>query len=145
MQVNDRALTSIRNSWSRYLVPVALGLAGTASAHHSFANFDQSKSQSLQGTVKAFEFHFPHSWIWLNVTDAKGGTQVWGFEGAGPVELNRIGGWTASTLRPGDKISVKFCPLLGGKPGGAFTSVTLSNGKLLKGFELACVPKKPPQ
>lgn len=124
---------------------LAVGLAGSVGAHHSFAIFDQTKTRTVEGTVKAFEFHFPHTWIWLTVPDEKGGAaQAWGFEGAGPVELNRIGGWTAKTLRPGDKITVTFCPMRDGKPGGAFTSVKFADGRVLKGFELACTPKKPP-
>lgn len=145
MQLDTDVLKTLcRQRWLN-IVPLVLLLMGSAQAHHSFANFDQSKRLTLTGTVKAFEFHFPHSWIWLDVPGNKGAVQVWGFEGAGPVELNRIGGWKAGTLRPGDKITVTFCPLRDGKPGGAFTSVKLADGSVLKGFELACVPKKPPQ
>lgn len=145
MQVNIDMSKRIFRKWSLCLLPIALGIADSADAHHSFANFDQSQSKTVAGTVKAFEFQFPHAWIWLTVPDAKGGAQVMGFEGAGPAELNRIGGWKPGTLHQGDKISVTFCPLRDGKPGGAFTSVQLADGRVLKGFELACVPKKAPQ
>lgn len=143
MRIDAEFLKRACRQWR--FVPIALGLAALAQAHHSFSNFDQSKRMSLSGTVKAFEFHFPHAWIWVDIPGSKGSVQTWGFEGAGPVELNRIGGWTAGTLRPGDKITVTFCPQRDGKAGGAFTSVQLADGRVLKGFELACVPKKPPQ
>jgi hypothetical protein len=120
-----------------------LAVASAAQAHHSFAMFDQNQRKSIDGTVRTFEFTFPHSWLWVDVPDGKGGAVTWGFEGAGPAELNRLGGWTHTSVRRGDKITVNYCPLRSGKTGGAFTSVKLADGRVLKGFELACVPKQP--
>lgn len=138
--------TVIKTNQCRLIVALLamLTAASAAHAHHSFANFDQSQRKSIEGTVRAFEFTFPHSWLWIEVPNGRGGSVAWGFEGAGPAELNRIGGWTGTSVRPGDKVTVNYCPLRSGKAGGAFTSVKLADGRVLKGFELGCVPKQPP-
>ena len=40
-------------------------------------------------------------------------------------------GWKATTLKPGDKVTVKVFPLRDGDPGGLFQSVTLASGEVL--------------
>src|SRR5690349_10183962 len=72
-------------------------------AHHSFAPFDMSKEKTITGTVTKFEWTNPHSWIWLEVSNDKGGVETWGVEGMSPNYLARRG-WTKSTLKPGDKV-----------------------------------------
>jgi hypothetical protein len=49
-------------------------LAGAAQAHHSAVMFDHSKCVVINGTVRAFQFESPHSWLWLTVPDGKGGS-----------------------------------------------------------------------
>ena len=45
----------------------AMLTASSALAHHSFAMFDQSKSVTVQGTVKDFRWANPHVFIQLLV------------------------------------------------------------------------------
>jgi len=67
----------------------SLGLAGIASvllaapvfAHHSFSMFDQSKTVSVVGNVKEFEWINPH--VWLHVVALADG-KTWSFEAGGP-------------------------------------------------------------
>src|SRR6185437_9555318 len=73
-----------------------------ALAHHSFAMFDANKCVRLTGTVKVFQWTFPHSWLWLVVPDGTGGMQPWGFEGLPPSQLVRETGWQRSWLKVGD-------------------------------------------
>ena len=40
-------------------------------------------------------------------------------------------GWRASTLKPGDKVSVLVYPLRNDEKGGQFISITLPDGKAL--------------
>lgn len=120
------------------LCGVTAGLSGDiASAHHSFANFDNTKCVTLAGTVRNYEWTFPHSWIWITVQNNKGGTDIWGFEGEPPSNLSQRG-WSKTSLKKGDKITVKFSPLRSGQMGGAFSSVTLPDGKVLAGARDAC-------
>lgn len=105
-------------------------LAATASAHHSGAMFDQSKQQTLAGTVKEFQWTNPHSWIQLLVPNDSGGTDEWSIEMAGPPALYREG-WRVSTLKQGDKITVLINPMRDGSKGGNFVSGTGADGKAL--------------
>ena len=118
----------------RFLVVMGIaGLAlsaGAASAHHSYAMFDREKSLALNGTVAAFKWTNPHSWLELKVPNAKGGADVWGVEFGSPSALVRAG-WRASTLKPGDTVVVTVRPLRSGEFGGAFVSVQLPDGRVL--------------
>lgn len=109
---------------------LAAGLPPCAVAHHSFATFDNTKTVTLVGTVKTFEWTNPHTWIWLVVTDAKGAGQVWGIEGAAPGELTRHG-WTRHSLNAGDKITLDIHPLRDGRAGGSYSRVTFADGHSL--------------
>lgn len=103
---------------------------GTADAHHSFATFDMTRTIALKGTVHSFEWSNPHTWVWLDVTNAQGTTVTWGLEGAAPGELSRHG-WTKHSLNPGDKISVDIHPLKTGQNGGSFSKIVFDDGREL--------------
>jgi hypothetical protein len=114
----------------------ALGLATIAvatsavpvAAHHSFAMFDGSKTTTLEGTIRQFQWTNPHSWIYLTVADAQGQPADWPIELGAPNGLVRQG-WTPKTLTPGMKVKVLVHPLRDGKPGGQFMALTLPDGK----------------
>ena len=106
------------------------GAAAPALAHHSFAMFDFQASKSVTGTVEQFDWTNPHTFIWLEVPSASGATERYGFEGMSPNYLGRRG-WSKSTLKPGDKVTVTFHPLKDGSKGGTYQKVTLSDGKEL--------------
>ena len=105
---------------------------GPAAAHHSAAPFDMANQQTVTGTVKQVEWTNPHTWIWLNVTNDQGIVETWGFEGMSPNYWARRG-WTRTTLKPGDTISLVFRPLKDGSHGGMFVSTKLADGRVLTG------------
>lgn len=107
-------------------------VATTAWAHHSGAGVDRTKTVTITGVVKEFRWTNPHSWIDLEVADAKGAPTVWSVEMNPPPYLVRSG-WKASTLKPGDKVSVTLNPIRTGEPGGIFVSVMLADGRVLDG------------
>ena len=76
---------------------VAAGLmmsAGTISAHHSFAaEFDDSRTISVQGVVTEFRLVNPHATMHMDVKDEEGKTVTWEVEFAGRLNLAK-GGWT---------------------------------------------------
>ena len=108
-----------------------LVMATAAWAHHSGAGVDRTRTVTITGTVKEFRWTNPHSWIDLEVTDAKG-TALWSIEMNPPPYLVRSG-WKSSTLKPGDKVSVTLNPIRTGEPGGIFVSVALADGRVLDG------------
>ncbi len=64
------------------LTAIALAAFTTpAFAHHSFAMFDATKTVTLKGTVKEFEWTNPHSWLRITVSDEKTGKPaLWALE-----------------------------------------------------------------
>ena len=105
-------------------------VAAPAFAHHSFAIFDTAKMSYSTGTVKEFELVNPHTWLHVNLVDAKGQSTVWSFEGGSVAQLVSLG-WSKDTFRVGDKIEVGFHPMKDGSRGGQLMSVKMASGKKL--------------
>ena len=98
------------------LVGVILaGLSGPvmmlpAQAHHSFpATYKVDEQTKIQGTVKAFLFRNPHSFVHVMAPDEKGQKQRWAVEWGGGGQLNRQG-VTRETLKPGDHVVITGNP-----------------------------------
>ncbi len=107
-----------------------LPFASTAVAHHSFAMFDRSRTESITGTVKALELVNPHGWLRIMVPDTNGVSNEWSLELGGAGQLARFG-WTPNAIHPGDKVIVQIHPLRDGSYGGQLISVTLPGGRVL--------------
>lgn len=119
------------NGWRHWQLAVAFMLIRTiapvpALAHHSFAAFDLSQEKTITGTIADFQWTNPHTFVWIDVPTAGGGTEKWGIEGMSPNFLERRG-WSKNTLHPGDKVTVTFHPTKFGH-GGSFVRVTLPDG-----------------
>ena len=99
-------------------------------AHHSFATFDITTQKSVTGTVKQVDWTNPHIWLWIDVPNDKGGADTYGFEGMSPNFLARRG-WTRTTLKTGDKITINFRPMKDGSKGGMFMTGQMAVGKTL--------------
>jgi hypothetical protein len=112
----------------KLLLAVCLAaLISSAAAHHSAAMFDMSKTVTLQGTVKEFQYTNPHSWLQVLVVGPDGKTVEWGFETEGPSTLLRLG-IKAKTFKPGDKVTVVASPMRDGRPAGAWISAVKADG-----------------
>ena len=119
-----------------------LAVAAPASAHHSFAMFDFSKTVTLKGTVKEFQWTNPHVILWVE-TDPAGADPgvLWSAELTSPGNLMR-NGWSRHSLKEGDKIELELNPLRDGKHGGGFhKAVLVATGQVLTG---ASPGSKPP-
>ena len=76
-------------------------------AHHAFsAEFDAQKPLTMTGTVTKVEWQNPHTWFYIDVTDANGRVENWGMELASPNLLMR-NGWTRSSMQIGDVVTVE--------------------------------------
>ena len=80
-----------------------------ASAHHSTANFDSTKTTSITGTVTYFAFTNPHSYFDIDVTDKKGVVQHYKVFTVAKVVMTR-NGWTVGDLKAGDQVAVSGNP-----------------------------------
>src|SRR5215469_10061450 len=114
-----------------------------AAAHHSFAMFDASKTVTLEGAVKDFQWTNPHAWIMLNVASPQGQADVWAIELNGPSALVRDG-WKPKTLAPGMNVSVTIHPLRDGSNGGQFLQVKLPDGSQMGRGGIAPPAATPP-
>ncbi len=123
------------------LFPLAIAmLAAPAFAHHSKAMFDDSKCFSLSGTVRNFEWEYPHSWLWIIVPTVNNDAQIWAFESMSPAQLEEVDHrWNKHAVNIGDKVTVKFSPLRDGRHGGSMNKVTLSSGQTLEGSPNSCL------
>lgn len=101
-----------------------------ATAHHSFAMFDLTKEVTVQGVVKQFTWANPHVWLDIMVSGDNGQAQTWGLESLAVGLLYRQG-WTADSLKPGDKVTVVVHPMRDGTFGGQLMRVTLADGHVL--------------
>jgi hypothetical protein len=90
-------------------------------AHHSFTMFDANNPQNLTGSVVAFNWTNPHTFVDLEVVDENGVKTIWQLE-HGPKNMLSRRGWDANSFKPGDQIDVEIHPLTSGKPGGRFMS-----------------------
>ena len=112
----------------------AIGVAGFAvfaiaapvSAHHTHANFDQSRFINLTGTVTEMRWMNPHVWFYMRVAE-NGQERPWSMEGGSTAALTR-GGWTRDTIKAGDKVTVRCHPQKDGTNGCLMGFVTNING-----------------
>ena len=109
---------------------VATLAASSALAHHSFAMFDQSRSVTLNGTVKDFRWTNPHAFIQLLVKTEGGAENEWSIEMSSPEHLARVG-WRPGTLKPGDNVTLVIHPMRDGSTGGQYLSGTGPDGPLI--------------
>jgi hypothetical protein len=110
-------------------LPLAAALAALpASAHHSFAMFDNTRSVTLHGKVTAYQWTNPHSYLDIDADDGKGGTKHYTMEMTSPNMLHR-GGWSSRTVKAGDVVTAVMSPLRDGQSGGLLLELTLPNGK----------------
>ena len=89
--------------------------------------FDQNVSMEIEGTVAAFDWTNPHSWLHITVENEGAEAQRWSLEMGALGGLARRG-LRPSSFQPGDNVSVILHPLKDGSPGGELLSVTFANG-----------------
>jgi hypothetical protein len=86
----------------------------SAVAHHSAAEYDRTKTITVQATVVEFRYVNPHPQLFVDAKDENGNLVHWDVEiGPNPAELLRIG-WgkkrSNAALAPGSVITVTIAP-----------------------------------
>jgi len=82
---------------------VFLAAGALVIAHHGLAAFDQTNKVTLKGTVTEFRFLNPHAVVEFEVKGDKEHVQKWQAEMTSPGHLK---GWTATSLEPGNVVTV---------------------------------------
>jgi hypothetical protein len=102
-------------------------MTAPAFAHHSGTMFDETKTVTLEGVVKEFQYTNPHSWLLVDVTGADGKVTTWGFEAEGPTTLMtmkvRRGDFT-----PGTRLTISGHPMKDGRPAASWTKAVRADG-----------------
>jgi hypothetical protein len=118
------------------LVVVAFFIAsGTMLAHHgAAAAFDTGKNVKVQGTITDFQFTNPHVLVYFECKNDKGEKEQWQGELTAPTKLGRAG-WTKTTLKPGDPVTVGGYPARSGAHTLWIRELIGPDGKSLPLFE----------
>ena len=74
-------------------------------AHHAEADYDLNTVYVMKGTVTRFDFVNPHLVVRYTVQKSGGEQEEWVSHGGSP-NHERRSGWTANTIKPGDKVAV---------------------------------------
>ena len=100
---------------------IAIGLTVVSMpgfAHHGTAiSYDQDQQITVKGTVTDFVWRNPHAQLWLDVADGQFKGQSFAIEMNSPGVMLRWG-WTRSSIKPGDEITVKVHPSKTGRAVG---------------------------
>ena len=109
-------------------VALLLAAASTAWAHHSATMFEQTKTITVEGVVKEFQWTNPHSWLLVDVTDSSGKVTTWGFEAEGPSTLQRAG-IRPSEFKAGTRVTMTGRPMKDGRPAAIWVLAVRADGK----------------
>jgi hypothetical protein len=122
----------MKNRGVAFIVLLAglMTIASVAFAHHGTANYDTSKQITVKGSVTDFQFVNPHVLISMDGKDESGKSQKWQGELTSPNHLMRAG-WTKSSIKTGDTISMIGFPTKSGSPEIWIQKVLLANGEPL--------------
>jgi len=122
----------MKHAAKRAVILVSLIAGGTtlAVAHHAYSAFNMATERVVTGTIKKVDWTNPHTWIWIDVANEQGVVETWGIEGMSPNYLARRG-WSRSTIKQGDKLTITFHPMKNGDHGGSFMTAKLPDGKPL--------------
>ena len=106
-----------------------LGPHPRAQAHHAFsAEFDIAQPVELKGVVTKLQWTNPHSWLYVDVTDASGAVTTWAVEFGSPYALLRKG-LRKTDFPLGVEVSVQAYRARSGKPIANASNVTLADGR----------------
>jgi hypothetical protein len=113
-------------------VLVVLG-ALPAWAHHSHNAYEVTEWTTIEGTVTEIHYLLPHSWVYIEVKDPKGGEPTtWALEATGPMGIFR-NGVKKEDVKVGDKIKARCHLLRDGSPGCLLGFVTPEHGDQARG------------
>lgn len=117
------------------VVVLVAGILMTSSpifAHHGSAAYDMSHPVVLKdAVVTQFMWINPHPLIMADYKDDKGNIQHWTME-MGSAPASELIGWTRTTLKPGDVVTLYVWQAKTRATVGRFNKVILADGKIMR-------------
>jgi Family of unknown function (DUF6152) len=109
-----------------------LAVCGPAFAHHGAAAYDMTKPVMLKDAmVTKYLWANPHALIFLDAKDDKGAVAHWTVELGSPSAVALVG-WTRTSLKPGDTITVYTFQSKTGVKVGRLNKIQFPDGTLLR-------------
>src|SRR5512132_1716475 len=90
---------------------LALTSSSPACSHHSHAMFDHDKEVTITGTVSQWIFRNPHVFLYVDTKSETGDTVTYTVEMSNLTNMLKAG-FTATTFKAGDKVTVTLHPLV---------------------------------
>ena len=107
-----------------------------ALAHHTIAaEFDARDTVTVTGVFTRIDWIKPHIYFYIDAKDDSGKVTDWQGELPSPNLLSRRG-WSRSTLKPGDQVTVIGAPAKNGEKGMQVKKLVFPDGHELPGTVL---------
>ena len=106
-----------------------------AFAHHGASEYDMTKIVSVHATVTELQYVNPHTLLVFTVKDDSGKAVEWTGELPSPNLLSRRG-WSRSTVKPGDQVTVIGAIAKNGEKGMQIKKLVFPDGHELPGTVL---------
>jgi len=107
-------------------------ICGPMFAHHGASAYDVSKPLMLKGAVVTkYSWMNPHALIFFDYKDDQGNVQHWTTEIGSPAAVSLLG-WSRTTLKPGDVITVYVFQSKSRLSVGRLNKLVLADGTLLR-------------
>ena len=123
-------MTVMKNLGLSGVLAAAMALAASSPAwsHHSHTMFDHEKVVTISGTVSQWVFRNPHVFLYVDVRADSGQTVKYAVEMSNITNMLKVG-FSATTFKAGDPVTVTMHPLHDGRPGGNYIVATSADGK----------------
>ena len=105
-----------------------LMLSAPVFAHHGSASTFESKSVSAKGVVVDWVWSNPHCLLKVDETLDSGEVKHWVVETQAPANMVDAG-WSKTSFKPGDQVTIVLRPAKSGKPVGSLNKVIFADGK----------------
>jgi Family of unknown function (DUF6152) len=125
-------------------VMLVAGLLTTGSslfAHHGDAAYTDKVMELKNAVVTEYRWMNPHSLIKVRYTDEKGETKIWTMEMGSTPSMSLLG-FSKSTMKPGDVVTVMLYPTKNGTPVARMHRITFADGTQLFDMDTTEPPAK---
>jgi hypothetical protein len=114
------------------LIAGVLMICSPMFAHHGAAAYDMSKPVVLKNAVVTkYSWINPHPLIVVDYKDEKGAVQHWTTE-MGSTPASELIGWTRTTLKPGDVITIYIWQSKTGLTVGRLNKIIMPDGSTMR-------------